>query len=535
MRRPRLAALGPPRFALLVVILVACAIRVVHFALVPLFTDESLEVLWSLSIARGQAFPLTNYDAYYGALFNYLVAGAFLLFGPAAEVARLVPLAAGLLTVPATYLLARAWASGRTPAGGAAGAGLLAAALLAVSGAHVVINSHIAWANCTTPLFTTLATWALYRAVTEPGADLPSGARWRSGLFFPLSGLFWGLALQTHPLVATLLPGAALYVAWVGRSRLRTPWPYLGLLAFLLGYANVLAHNLAGGFESLTSAQRIRQDYATDDDAANSYAEALGMALLLLARVLGGAIDARAWPAGYLLDPAVLLASALALAGLVWQARRGNPLPLLLVISCLLLLPAVNPKFRTLISSRYVMPLAPLLLASLAGPLAAALWSPRQAGAARLLHWLALAATLVLLIAPLAPLSRYYARAFAEGDTNQRVYRLADEVARTRQPLEPIILDESFGSESGGVSELRALRYLLALQDLSTTVLKLTPKRLEDQAAGTTGGSLLVVLDGRQVREFERLPLQPLTPTPSRGAEVGLFRLTVPLSRRADD
>ena len=123
------------------------------------------------------------------------------------------------------------------------------------------------------------------------------------------------------------------------------------------------------------------------------------------------------------------------------------------------------------------MPLVPLLLAALAAPLAELLQGLRWPGAAGRLSWLALAATLVLLIAPFPPLGRYYSRAFAEGDTNQRVYRLADAVARARQPLEPVILDESFGSESGGVSERRALRYLLAFQDAPTTVLKLTPKR----------------------------------------------------------
>ena len=62
----------------------------------------------------------------------------------------------------------------------------------------------------------------------------------------------------------------------------------------------------------------------------------------------------------------MLLGTAMALGGLAVLARRGNPLPLLLTLTCLLLLPAVNPKFRTLLSSRYLMPLLPILLAALA-------------------------------------------------------------------------------------------------------------------------------------------------------------------------
>src|SRR6185295_8474488 len=42
--------------------------------------------------------------------------------------------------------------------------GLLAAGLFATNGPHVVVNSHIAWSNCLTPLLTTLAFWALVRA-----------------------------------------------------------------------------------------------------------------------------------------------------------------------------------------------------------------------------------------------------------------------------------------------------------------------------------------------------------------------------------
>ena len=154
VRRPVSAMLA---LLLLAILALAFALRLRNLALVPQFTDESLEVLWSLPIARGQALPLTNYDAYYGALFNYLVAGAFLLLGPSAVAARLVVLTTGVLTVLATYALARAW-NGPT-------AGLLAAALIAFNVVHVAISSHVAWANCTTPLFTTLAVWFLYVGV----------------------------------------------------------------------------------------------------------------------------------------------------------------------------------------------------------------------------------------------------------------------------------------------------------------------------------------------------------------------------------
>ena len=506
----------------------ALAVRLPHLTLVPRFTDESLEVLWSLPIARGETFPLTNYDTYYGALFNYLVAASFLLLGPSALAARLVVLTLGVLTVLATYGLARAWG------GGSRLAGLLAGGLLALNPAHTVINSHIAWANCTTPLFTTLAVWTLWYAVGDPrrGATGEQGTRTAGrgvrGASLVLSGLLWGLALQTHPAVTTLLPGAALYLVWWGRSWLRTVWPYLALAAFGLGYADVIVHNLQHGFESLIAAQRIRQEYALDDDAAPGYPAALSGALLLLARLLGGAIDTRETAGEYLLDLPVVLGTTLALAGLVALTRRGNPLPLLLTLCCLVLLPAVNPKFRTLVSSRYLMPLLPILLAALVGvlsPLVAGRlppgwWNRRR----RLVRTTAVLAALILMLAPLLPLGRYYERAYATADTNVRVYALAASVTRVRQAGEVLVLDESFGSETGGTSELRALRYLLAFEDVPTRVLKLTPKRLEGELAD--GASVLVILSGRQLRDYGRLPLEPLTPAPTRGSDVALFRFS---------
>ena len=147
--------------ALLVAALVALALAVrwPHLWSVPRFTDETLEVLHSLQIVREGARPLTNYDSYYGALYNYLVANALWATGESPFAPRLVVLVAAALTVAATYLLGRELAGGR----GEVVAGMLAALMLATNGAHVVVNSHIAWSNCLTPLFTTLAFWALLR------------------------------------------------------------------------------------------------------------------------------------------------------------------------------------------------------------------------------------------------------------------------------------------------------------------------------------------------------------------------------------
>ena len=94
--------------------------------------------------------------------------------GPSAATPRILMLMAGTLTVLLTYALGRVLHGRRV--------GLLASTLLATSAMHTAVNSHIAWSNCVTPLFTTA--WpVLARALRDVGR-----ACWRRpGLLFGLS------------------------------------------------------------------------------------------------------------------------------------------------------------------------------------------------------------------------------------------------------------------------------------------------------------------------------------------------------------
>ena len=49
----------------------------------------------------------------------------------------------------------------------------------------------------------------------------------------------------------------------------------------------------------------------------------------------------------------------LALAGLIWQWRRGNPLPFFLLIGLGLLLPLFDGRYDQVQHSRYLAPLLP--------------------------------------------------------------------------------------------------------------------------------------------------------------------------------
>src|SRR5918912_1012336 len=57
--------------------LIALAIRLPNYQLIPVFTDETEEIYRALLAARGQLVPLTNVDAYIGSLWNWMLAAAF--------------------------------------------------------------------------------------------------------------------------------------------------------------------------------------------------------------------------------------------------------------------------------------------------------------------------------------------------------------------------------------------------------------------------------------------------------------------------
>jgi glycosyltransferase AglD len=522
------------------VALLATAVRLPYLWLVPRFTDETLEVLHSLAIVRDGARPLTNYDSYYGALYNYLVALALAVSGESSLAPRVVVLAAGVLTVVATYGLGRSLGPRLLPGdacdarGAARLAGLLAAGLLATNGPHVVVNSHVAWSNCLTPLFTTLAFRALVVTRSSPiSREAGEGGRGGGGLGvpagLPLAGLLLGLALQTHPLVVALLPGVALGVLWRRWGLLKTPWPWIAVGCFLVGYANMLAFNVGNGFESIRGAQRISAEYAQDQQASPGYLPTLASMGLLLARILGGAVDQRGGWAEYLLDPEVLVIVGLVIGGLWWSARRGEALPLAATLGLLLILPTANAKFLTLITSRYLMPLVPLLFATGSVALVALVRALGERRPTMLAAGVVVGVLLVL--APLIPLDRYYDRALARSDTNERILRLTAEIQAARQPDEPVLIDDGIGSElpDTGVTELRGFEYLLTFARVPYRAIRPSPGRLQDEL--DRAPSVLAVLNARDAASAGgRLRVEPLDDRPpaesGRMSDFRLYRLT---------
>ena len=467
-------------------------LRLPHLWTIPRFTDETREVLRAIELLNGglsAADRLVNVDAYIGGLYLWLLAAIFWLTGVSALTPRLVMTAAGAIAVGCTYLLARDL-GGRL-------AGLLAAALLATSGGQILSNAHIAWSHCLTPTLTTLAAWMLQRAVR-----LDCRGSWLG------SGLTFGLALQTHPATLVLLPGAAAYVLWWGRRWLRTPWPYLAFGLFVLAYANVLIFNLMTAGGSLREAVTVRDRY--DQGIVVDVLIYLGNHLphgLMLLRYLAGAVDARGGAAAYLLDPTLWLYGGLSLAGLIYCARRGAPLLLLMTLSSIVIMPYFNQrKYVPISDGRYLMPLLPLAYAGI-GTLLATGW--RHIAERRPAWRLAFAVGVLLLVLyPLAPLTRYFGQEAGAGRTNEPLLRAVDAVSTARRPDEAVLLDRDLADVKleGGGTAFRSLRFLLtgvgiddrSVDSVSDYAGKMSP-----------GSSALLIADARRFAdlgaELERL------------------------------
>lgn len=493
--------------------LLALLLRAQHLSDIPRYADEINEILPTTDvILPGHGFPLVSGPKHIGALFNYLLAAAMLLFGKSPDLPRQLVLAAGLATVLLTYAYARML--------GGRAAGLLAAALLAVSAPHVLLSSRLAWSASLTPLLFTGAAWALERAVAL-----------RQPRWVLLCGLLAGLALQAHPSVAALLPGLGLFLLLRGRSLLRRPASYAAIPLFVAGFANVLLYNWQSGIGALRS---IHRQYPHEATGLAAYPTNLAALLRGLGLTLASAIDPTRETA--VTEPFVLLVGAVSLLGLVCLARRASPLPLLVTLSSLALMPLSRDSFAPLLEARYIMPLVPLVYVGV-GVLGVQLlaaqpenrWiAVRQVGAA--------AVAFIMLSGMVASLLQFEATVQENDCTNAPQRAIVAEIERQRLPGEWVLLDE------GSVRPAARLGYL--------TLLELSGQKVGETVLGRGGllrelaerpTFLTVVDDGKAAGVFRRqglallpqtlLPLHPALVEPGSDGRkddggIGLYRVS---------
>ncbi len=485
--------------ALLAVLLtlVGVAVRLYALQLVPTLTDETDEIQFALRIAGGGFAPAVSVDTYNGPLHHYLMAAGLALGGGATWPRNLVMLL-GALTVGLTYLLGVSLAA-QQERGGAAGwvrlAGAIAAALLAVSFVPVVVNSHIAWSNATTPFWTTLTLVILSEARRQGRPTLLIAA-----------GIAAGLAVQTHPTAMIVLLGAAVWIAATCPTWLRTRWPWLALGAAILMVSNLILYNVftAGG----SAEGAARRDYAFTGGV--NLAEYLanvqgfvGMAYQLVGSTFISTLGGDA--AAAMRSPAVILYAVVAVAAVLYTARRAG-LPLACWLAALVLLPVINRAYDSHISARYMAPLLPPTFVAMGALLAAGVAMLRGGGWARVAVGVAAAAlTALLVLYPAARLNNYYFYELADGRNNARLWQLVDAVRGPGQAGTPIVLDRGLRDarlDAGG-HVYKALGTLLDLEHVPHQ-----NPRVEELPTAPPG-ALLVLTDAQ--REALTTPLQ-LTP-----------------------
>lgn len=469
--------------------ILSAVIRWPYLTGVPRVTDEVDELSVGLVLFRGLEIPLTNDNAYIGPILPYVWAAAFSLFGASFQTGRGVMLVAGALTVLVTYLLGRELHS-RT-------AGLAGAILLATNPLHVAINSHVAWSNSVTPLFVTAGLTLLVRALRHGAPTLPL-----------LSGLAFGLALQTHISVLAMITGAAAAVVICRPGRLRSWLPVAWVVGLTLGYGNMIVFNLTHDWESLREAADVAARFnRTEPLTAAGFAERLISAVSSLVSVTSAEIGGT--------SIAVLTGSSLPwfhvsvlAVTIAVVAMRGPRIALVWLGVSLLVLVLVNRRYEgNLGTGRYVMPLFPVV-AVLHGValLALARWALRRSSVsarseAILRHCLAGIPILLLATLSVQALAAYYRAAEAAGTTSAQIFQITDAIATSRSSGEDVVLDGAMSvvRTEGGGCYLNLLGVLLAMRDLPYSVLEARDSHLRD--VRRSDGRILLAVRRERVTE----------------------------------
>ncbi len=326
----------------------ALAVRLPRLQEIPRFRGGELEV--TLSLIQGEEFPLVNQHPHIGALANYLYALGYWLLGVHYWVPRVIAAIAGALTISLTYLLARRLAGTRVA--------MLSAFMMTVSVYHVFFISHIPYSNNLTPLFVLLTALTFFRAMEQ-----------ENPLWLVLSGLLYGMALQTHPSVITLFPAVIVLFVLQGKERLRRwikrPGFYLIIPAACLGCVNLIYYNIVTRLGSVAFQLRYNKYALEKDPGVHSYLANITEEWMLLLRLLAGKAEAMRTQL-YWHSPLFVLCAVSMAAGVILLIKsRKLHLPVLF-LTPMLILPMINRSYDFCAFGRYlgfVLPLACILSA----------------------------------------------------------------------------------------------------------------------------------------------------------------------------
>lgn len=332
------------RYIILFLFLISLCVRVPYLFTAPEFKGNELEV--SLQLLNGERFPLYSQHPHIGALANYIVAAAFVLMGRHYWVPQIVILLMGSLTVALLYPV------GKKLVGKPAA--FLASLMLAGSLYHIFQLSHLAWSNCMTPFFTICFLLSFVTAL-----------QFQKPFWLIFSGFLFGLSLQTHPSVITLVPFIICAFLLQGKEKiyywLNRPAPYLMVVAAAVGYANMIYFNIIKHAETIQYAFNSPTYSIQENPGIQSYFHNSNGEWTLLLRLLSGAAEEKWALISYWQNP-IFVACAIALfVGVVLCIRRKKwELPLLLALP-MLIIPIINKGYEFCKFGRYLGFLIPIV------------------------------------------------------------------------------------------------------------------------------------------------------------------------------
>jgi len=200
-------------------------------------------------------------------------------------------------------------------------------------------------------------------------------------------------------------------------------------------------------------------------------------------------------------------------------------LPLLVAVPYLLILPLLQGKYEPILNGRYVMPILPLVFASIGLVVADAIAAMRRRWPAHapVLSGLLLGLTALAALYPLAPLAVYERSA----RTNHAILAAQEAVLAARAPDEVVLvdygLDGVFFMAAG--SAYKSMDLLLSTTDVPFEVVDARASSIEDALAGHE--SRLIVLNSDKVSPLGRnFTLTALMGGGRGGPGFGVYRVT---------
>ena len=225
----RLLHLLPP----VLILALAFFLRVYRLPEVPFgwHPDEAVKGIMAREVLEGKGTPVF-FSAFTGrdALYVYLEAAFFALFGEGMLAGRLLSAFTGVLTVALTHVVGRTLFNRRV--------GWLAAGLMAVSLWHLVASRN-GYRAVIQPLVQLPVLWLLFRGWRGALKGAPARSNWR---FFVLAGLFLGLTQYTYTAARffpLLILGILFLALILARPLVTRRWLCL-LLMFLVAAVVVL-------------------------------------------------------------------------------------------------------------------------------------------------------------------------------------------------------------------------------------------------------------------------------------------------------